>query len=235
MKRLQKVTEPSAEATTKATPAFRIDSGPSAADTRLILAHGAGAGITSSFMVSFAALLGERGVTLTLFEFAYMASRREGAPKRPPPKAEKLIGEYREMVRTVANENPGQRLFIGGKSMGGRVASMLADELYGENKISGLVCLGYPFHAPGTPDKLRTEHLKQLRCPALIVQGERDPFGSRSEIEEIPLSQQITFAWMSDGDHDFGPRGNSGFTRKGNLAAAADAVAAFIAARSAAR
>jgi len=236
MKRLQKVTEPrAAEATAKSAPSFRIDSGPSTAKTRLILAHGAGAGITSSFMESFAALLGERGLALTLFEFGYMASRREGAPKRPPPKAEKLIGEYRDIVGAVASENLRQKLFIGGKSMGGRVASMLADELYEEKKISGLVCLGYPFHAPGTPDKLRTEHLKQLRCPALIVQGERDPFGSRSEIEEIPLSKQITFAWMSDGDHDFGPRGNSGFTRKANLSAAADAVAAFIAKRSAAR
>lgn len=236
MKRLQKVTEPvSAVATTKATPAFRIDSGPSAAKTRLILAHGAGTGITSSFMEAFAALLGKRGITLTLFEFGYMASRREGAPKRPPPKAEKLIGEYRDMVSAVASENPRQKLFIGGKSMGGRVASMLADELYEANKISGLVCLGYPFHAPGTPDKLRTEHLKALRCPALIVQGERDPFGSRSEIEEISLSKQIAFAWMSDGDHDFGPRGNSGFTRKANLSAAANAVAAFIAEHSATR
>ncbi|WP_291159408.1 alpha/beta family hydrolase [Hyphomicrobium sp.] len=236
MKRLQKVTEPvSAEATTKAAPAFRIDSGPSAAEARLILAHGAGAGITSSFMESFAALLGERGVTLTLFEFAYMASRREGGPKRPPPKAEKLIGEYRDVVSAIAAENPRQKLFIGGKSMGGRVASMLADELYEEKKISGLVCLGYPFHAPSTPDKLRTEHLKKLRCPALIVQGERDPFGTKSEIKAMRLPRKITFAWMSDGDHDFGPRGNSGFTRKGNLAAAADAVAAFIAEHSAAR
>jgi len=180
-------------------------------------------------MEAIAALLSERGIALTLFEFAYMASRRDGGAKRPPPKAEKLIPEFRDVITTVASENPRQKLFIGGKSMGGRVASMLAEELYEQNAIRGLVCLGYPFHAPGTPDKLRAEHLTKLRCPALIVQGERDPFGNRSEIEKIRLSKQITFAWMSDGDHDFGPRGNSGFTRKGNLAAAADAVAAFIA------
>ncbi|MBS0268655.1 MAG: alpha/beta hydrolase [Proteobacteria bacterium] len=211
-----------------------MDNGISSAKARLILAHGAGAGITSSYMEAIAALLSERGIALTLFEFAYMASRRQGGAKRPPPKAEKLIPEFRDVVSAVASEIARQKLFIGGKSMGGRVASMLADELYEQNAISGLVCLGYPFHAPRTPekttpDKLRTEHLTELRCPALIVQGERDPFGSRDEIEKIRLSKQITFAWMSDGDHDFGPRGNSGFTRKGNLAAAADAVAAFIA------
>jgi len=230
MKRVQKVSRSaSTETATGAKPVFRIDNGISGAKARLILAHGAGAGITSSYMEAIAALLSERDIALTLFEFAYMASRRDGGAKRPPPKAEKLIPEFRDVVTAVARENPRQKLFIGGKSMGGRVASMLADELYQQNMIAGLVCLGYPFHAPGTPDKLRTEHLTKLRCPALIVQGERDPFGNRGEIEKIRLSKQIAFAWMSDGDHDFGPRGNSGFTRKGNLAAAADAVAAFIA------
>ncbi|WP_082072975.1 alpha/beta family hydrolase [Hyphomicrobium sp. 99] len=230
MTRLQKVTEPAAKnAATDAKPVFRIDNGITGAKSRLILAHGAGAGITSSYMEAIAALLTERDIALTLFEFGYMSARRDGGAKRPPPKAEKLIPEFQDIVTTAAGENPRQKLFIGGKSMGGRVASMLADELYEQNVISGLVCLGYPFHAPGTPDKLRTDHLTKLRCPALIVQGERDPFGSLSEIEEIQLSKKITFAWMSDGDHDFGPRGNSGFTRKGNLKAAADAVAAFIA------
>jgi uncharacterized protein len=219
----------------KASSAFSIDAGPSGAKARLILAHGAGAGITSSFLEAMADLLAERGIALTLFEFGYMASRRDGGKKRPPPRAEALVAEYRDIVRSVRTKHRRQMLFIGGKSMGGRVASLLADELYEQKEIRGLVCLGYPFHPPGKPEQLRTEHLKQLRCPALIVQGERDPFGSRAEVEQIPRSKQIAFAWMSDGDHDFGPRGNSGFTRKGNLAAAADAVAAFIAELSAAR
>ena len=111
--------------------------------------------------------------------------------------------------------------------MGGRVASLVADELYGEKEISGLVCLGYPFHPPGKPEALRTAHLEHLRTPALIVQGERDPFGSRAEVEALKLSPAIRFAWAGDGDHDLGPRGGSGFTRAGNLAAAADAIAAF--------
>ncbi|MFA5955520.1 alpha/beta family hydrolase [Hyphomicrobium sp.] len=202
---------------------------------RLILAHGAGTGISSPFLEAMADLLVERGIALTLFEFAYMASRRDGGAKRPPPRAEALVGEYRAMIAAASAKHPHQTLVIGGKSLGGRVASLLADELYAQSEIAGLVCLGYPFHAPGTPDKLRVEHLKDLHCPTLIVQGERDPFGSRAEIENIELSHHIAFAWMNDGDHDFGPRGRSGFTRKGNLTAAADAVAAFIAGLSAAR
>jgi uncharacterized protein len=231
MTRVQKPeTEPS-----KAAATFSIDSGPSDAEARLILAHGAGAGITSSFLEKMADLLAERGIALTLFEFGYMASRRDGGKKRPPPKAETLVTEYRDIVSSVRKRHRRQKLFIGGKSMGGRVASLVADELYERKEIQGLVCLGYPFHPPAKPDQLRTEHLIKLRCPALIVQGGRDPFGSRAEVERMQLSNQIEFAWMSDGDHDFGPRGNSGFTRKGNLAAAADAVAAFIARLSAAR
>jgi predicted alpha/beta-hydrolase family hydrolase len=165
---------------------------------------------------------------VTRFEFDYMAARRAGGPKRPPPKAETLTSEYRDMVRSASKTRP-KTLLIGGKSLGGRVASLIADELYEHGEIGGLVCLGYPFHPPGKPDQLRTQHLETLRCPALIVQGERDPFGNRAEVEALSLSKKITFAWIGDGDHDFGPRGRSGFTRKGNLAAAAAAVAAFAA------
>lgn len=83
--------------------------------------------------------------------------------------------------------------------------------------IAGLVCLGYPFHAPATPEKLRIAHLETLTAPALIVQGTRDPFGTQSEVEALRLSPSIAFQWIGDGDHDFGPRGASGFTRSGNL------------------
>ncbi len=216
-------------------PTFSIDRGPATAATRLILAHGAGAGVTSPFLEAMSDLIVERGMALTLFEFSYMAGRRHGGPKRPPPRAETLVDEYRDTVAALRKKHPGQTLVIGGKSLGGRVASLIADDLYERHEIAGLVCLGYPFHPPGRPEQLRTEHLKALHCPALIVQGERDPFGSRAEIEQIALSHQIAFVWMSDGDHDFGPRGRSGFTRKGNLAAAADAVAAFVARVSGAR
>jgi predicted alpha/beta-hydrolase family hydrolase len=116
--------------------------------------------------------------------------------------------------------------------MGGRVASLVADELHAAGRIAGLVCLGYPFHSPRRPEHLRTRHLAGLSCPALIVQGERDPFGSRAEVEALleagQLSPAIGFHWAGDGDHDLGPRGSSGFTRQANLAAAAAAVVAWL-------
>jgi uncharacterized protein len=175
-------------------------------------------------------LLAAHNLAATGFEFAYMAARRTGGTKRPPPKAEALTSEYRDVVRSLAKHRKKKlKPVIGGKSLGGRVASLIADELYANGEIAGLVCLGYPFHPPHIPQKLRTAHLETLKCPALIVQGKRDPFGSRSEVEALALSKNIKLVWIDDGDHDFGPRGRSGFTRKGNLAAAADAVAAFIA------
>jgi predicted alpha/beta-hydrolase family hydrolase len=207
---------------------FILENGPQNANCRLVVAHGAGAGIESPFLETIADLIAQHGIAVTRFEFDYMASRRAGGSKRPPPRADALASEYREMVRSAARRRP-KTLLIGGKSLGGRVASLIADELHDQGDVAGLVCFGYPFHPPGKPDQLRTQHLETLQCPALIVQGERDPFGNRAEVEALALSKKITFAWIGDGDHDFGPRGGSSFTRKGNLAAAADAVAAFAA------
>jgi predicted alpha/beta-hydrolase family hydrolase len=196
---------------------------------RFLCAHGAGAGVDTPFLRVFARLLAERGVAMLRFEFAYMAARRSGGPRRPPPKAERLVDEYRAAVAAAA---PGSPLVIGGKSMGGRVASLVADELHATARIAGLLCLGYPFHPPKRPEHLRTGHLAGLSCPALIVQGERDPFGSRAEVEALleagQLSPAIGFHWAGDGDHDLGPRGSSGFTRQANLAAAAAAVVAWL-------
>ena len=208
---------------------YTLETGPEDARLRLILAHGAGTGITSPFMDAVAANLAAHGVHVTRFEFGYMNARREGGAKRPPPKAEGLIPEYAALIAAVTAAAPkGQKHFIGGKSMGGRVASMMADEAFGRVEIAGLVCLGYPFHAPSQSEKMRTAHLEKMTCPTLIVQGERDPFGNKTEIEAVKLSNAIQLKWIGDGDHDFGPRGASGFTRKGNLNDAADAVAAFM-------
>jgi predicted alpha/beta-hydrolase family hydrolase len=203
--------------------------GPPAAKCHLLLAHGAGAPMTSPFLETLTRLLTERGMRISRFEFAYMAARREVGKRRPPPKAERLVDEYVAAVATLRSRRlpPGQALLIGGKSMGGRVASLAADALNRDGAIAGLVCLGYPFHPPRKPDNLRTAHLEGLRCPALIVQGERDPFGSRAEVEGYKLAPAIRLHWAGDGDHDLGPRGGSGFTRSGNLAAAADAICAF--------
>lgn len=205
-----------------------LNSGPETAPCRLLLAPGAGAAMTSPFMNEVARLLCERAVATTRFEFAYMAARREGGKRRPPPRAETLVAEYEEALAAGSLAHPACALLIGGKSMGGRVASMIADSCFRDHRIAGLVCLGYPFHPPAKPGQLRTGHLEHLATPALFIQGERDPFGSRAEIAGYKLSPSISLHWAADGDHDLGPRGGSGFTRKGNLTAAADAIAAFM-------
>lgn len=201
-----------------------LTTGPTNAFARFLCAHGAGAGMETSFLSSMATLLAERGLATVRFEFGYMAVRRDGGSRKPPPKAERLQDEYRA---AVAGLPAGAPLLIGGKSMGGRVASLVANDLHAGRAIVGLVCLGYPFHPPNKPEQLRTAHLEKLACPALIVQGERDPFGPRPEVEAMRPSGSIAYHWVGDGDHDLGPRGGSEFTRKGNLAGAADAVVAF--------
>ena len=149
----------------------------------LLLAHGAGAAMDSPFMTLIAELLAERGLATARFEFAYMAARRESTKRRPPPKAETLAPEYEAAVEVARQRWPERQLLIGGKSMGGRVASYIADATFAKGHCAGLVCLGYPFHPPTQPTQLRTTHLVAMACPALSVQGERDPFGSRAEVD----------------------------------------------------
>lgn len=199
-----------------------LDDGPRDASTTLLLAHGAGAPMDSDWMNAVAAALAGQGIRAARFEFAYMAARRTGR-RKPPPKAETLLGEYRAAVDAL--ELPG-RLLIGGKSLGGRVASMVADELHGSGRIAGLVCLGYPFHPPGSPEKLRTAHLQGLRCPALICQGTRDPFGTREEVAGYALSPSIALHWF-EGDHDLKPRKTDGVTLARNLTLMAETVRAW--------
>jgi uncharacterized protein len=155
-----------------------------------------------------------------------MAARRSGA-RRPPPRAETLVPEYRAAVAALAAPRPP---IIGGKSMGGRVASMVADELHAAGGVSGLLCLGYPFHPPGRPEQPRTRHLAALRTPTLVVQGTRDPFGTREEVEVYGLSDVIELLWLEDGDHDLKPRKTvTGLGAADHLRSMADAVAAWAA------
>jgi predicted alpha/beta-hydrolase family hydrolase len=170
----------------------------------------------SPWLTTMCELLAGRGIRTARFEFAYMAGRRNGV-RRPPPKAELSMGEYRDAVEAVRAQSSGQVL-IGGKSYGGRVASMVADDL----AVSGLVCLGYPFHPPGRPEQLRTAHLLTLRTPTLICQGTRDPFGGAEELPGLNLPAAIEVRWFP-GDHDVQPR-----TR---LAPVADAVTSFVSER----
>ena len=200
--------------------------GPEKAKATLLLAHGAGAPMDSAAMNAIVRALAGAGLRIARFEFGYMASRRTAAGRKPPPRAEKLSGEY--LAAVDALEARGS-LVIGGKSMGGRVASMVADQLYAAGKIAGLLCLGYPFHPVGKPEQLRTAHLAALKTPTLIAQGTRDPFGTRDEVATYTLCSQIELVWLEDGDHDLKPRkAVSGLSAADHLATLARAVSAFV-------
>lgn len=194
--------------------------GPADAFASLVLAHGAGAAMDSDGMNAITAALAHAGFRVARFEFAYMQARRHGS-RKPPPKAEWLQDEFRTAIDALALPGP---LFIGGKSMGGRVASMVADPLHAQGRIAGLLCLGYPFHPPAKPQQLRTAHLETLATPCLICQGTRDGFGTSEEVAAYPLSAQIELLWLEDGDHDLKPRRKvTGLSHADHLAAMATA------------
>lgn len=194
-----------------------------AAAATVVLAHGAGAPMDSPFMAFFAEGLAVAGLRVARFEFPYMAGRRSGGTKRPPDRPAVLLAAWHEAI--AATGGPADRLVIGGKSLGGRMASMIADEM----GVRGLVCLGYPFHPPGEPERTRIDHLARLGTPTLILQGTRDPFGGETEVAGYPLSPAIHIHWMADGDHGLKPRVASGRTERQNWQEAVDELAAFIA------
>ena len=209
---------------TAATPEIVFD-GPEDGPV-LALAHGAGVGMDSPFMAAMAERLAARGVRVARFEFAYMAQRRTDGKKRPPPAQRTLLAEFRTVVDRLGG--PGG-VFVGGKSKGGRMASLPAAEQEAAGApLAAVAALRYPFHPPGKPDKLRTDHLQALATPMLVCQGERDPFGTAAEVPAYPLSQAVRVTWLPDGDHDLKPRKASGHDHAANLDAAADAVAAFL-------
>ena len=189
------------------TPDLIFD-GPTKAATTVALTHGAGAPMDTAFMQTFADGLAGEGLRVARFEFPYMAQRRVGGSKRPPNTAKVLI----ETWDAVINKLGANSLVIGGKSMGGRIASMVADE----TQVKGLVCLGYPFHPPGKPEKIRVEHLQALKTPTLFLQGDRDTLGNREDVSGYPLSSTIKLHWLEDGDHGFKPRKKSGRTEQQN-------------------
>ena len=196
--------------------------GPKTAPFTVVLAHGAGAPLDSPFMQAFAEGIATRGFRAARFEFPYMAARRETGSKRPPDRTPLLLESWRGVIAKLGGP---QRLVIGGKSMGGRMASLVADEM----GVAGLVCLGYPFHAPGKPPgPNRLEHLEALQTPTLICQGTRDPFGTTEEVPGYALSKAVSLHWLEDGDHGFKPRKKSGRTEEQNWTQALDAIKAFV-------
>lgn len=206
-------------------PDLLID-GPDDAQITIALAHGAGAAMDSAFMQAFAEGLAARGLRCVRFEFPYMAARRVDGKKRPPNRAPALLETWRAVIDHLGADN----LIIGGKSMGGRIASMIARTLEDEAApVKGLVCLGYPFHPPGKPEKAaqRLIHLTDIQTPSLILQGTRDTFGGREHLNDLPLSKAVRVTWLEDGDHGFKPRVKSGRTEAQNWEEALNAMDAF--------
>jgi hypothetical protein len=194
--------------------------GPKKAKRTVVLAHGAGAAMDTPFMNYFAKALADRQFRVARFEFAYMAAKRRTGKAKPPDREPVLRETWLKVVEKLGHEG----LVIGGKSMGGRIASLIADEA----DVAGLVCLGYPFHPVGKPDKLRVEHLQAIKTPTLIVQGERDPFGGREEVAKYKLSPAVRVKWIPDGDHSFKPRKSSGKTEPENWQTALGEIVGFL-------
>jgi hypothetical protein len=177
---------------------------------RIIFAHGAGAPMDSDFMQSVALGLAGAGFEVVRFEFVYMQTRRDDGRRRPPSRMPQLLDEF---AQQVAQFDDGLPLWLAGKSMGGRVATMLLEQ----TRAQGALVFGYPFHPPRQPQRLRVEHLAGLSRPVHIFQGTRDALGSRAEVETYGLSPEVRLHWLDDGDHDLKPRKASGFTQAQHL------------------
>ena len=166
----------------------------------LVLAHGAGAGQQSRFMVETSRALAGRGITTATFDFPYITRGRSA-----PDKAPVLEAAWRDAIAAARGDQAfaALPLFIGGKSMGGRIASHVAAQ--GAEGIAGLVFLGYPLHPPGRPETRRDAHLPAIKEPMLFVQGTRDEFGTSAEIRELlpRLNPKAALFEVADGDHSF--------------------------------
>ena len=174
-------------------------------------------------MAAFAEGLSARGHRVVRFEFPYMAWRRATGRKRPPDRAPLLVDTWKAVIAHLGTAD----LVIGGKSLGGRVAAMVADR----EGVRGLVCLGYPFHAPGrAADPKRLDHMRTMRTPTLILQGARDTLGSAADVAGYALSPALRIHWLADGDHGFAPRRGAGRSQRQNWDEAIEAAAAFVAA-----
>ncbi|MBB3330213.1 hypothetical protein BDK63_001061 [Halomonas campaniensis] len=189
---------------------------------RLLIAHGAGAGQDSPFLRRLRETLAGQGVQTLAIEFAYLQQMRREARRRPPPRIDRLVEELARWCDLLSHPDL-PRPWLGGKSMGGRAASLLA----ARDQARGLVLCGYPFHPTGKPESLRLSHWPLLACPILVVQGSRDPFGSREELAGYDLgSAEVRL--LEDGDHDWKPRRASGRTQAELIEEGAAAIADFM-------
>lgn len=210
---------------------------------RLLWAHGAGAGHQSVFMQHMISALAAQGIQVFAIDFPYMQQMMEQGKRRPPPPVAKTLEHFAAwygLLEPLAD----LPLWAGGKSMGGRIATMFASTAFASTAFAssgststesasqqvcpGVIVAGYPFHPPKAPDKLRLSHWADIHCPLLVLQGERDPFGTREEVSGYLLTAQTQLEWLTDGDHDFKPRRASGLKHEFLIDEAATLAASFV-------
>jgi predicted alpha/beta-hydrolase family hydrolase len=193
----------------------------------VIFAHGAGADMNHEYMEVLTHLMNEQHLNVLRFNFPYMDKRKLDGKRRPPDRMPVLIDCYQSLITNVKTDLP---IFIGGKSMGGRVAATLANNklFTGVHNIQGVICLGYPFHPIKKTDNLRLLPLQETQLPVLILQGDRDALGSKEEVNSYEISPRCQVHFFNDGDHDLKPRVKSGNTLAQHQQAAVSLVRSFI-------
>lgn len=188
-----------------------------------VFAHGAGAPMDSEFMERITSGLVDKGIRVVRFEFPYMQERRSMGKKRPPNRQPELITCFRQVIDEVNGP-----CALMGKSMGARMASILASQATNDSRILGVLALGYPFHPQGKPEKLRTDHLVDIQVPMMIMQGTRDALGNKELVSSLTIPSAIRINWLEDGDHDLKPRVKSGLTHDQHIKQAISQCAEFI-------
>jgi len=198
-----------------------LDNLPEEPWAQLFLAHGAGAGWRHPWLEHMASLLQMQGIWVRRIEFPYAQWMREFSRRRPPQPVPQLVAYFDQLL--AKQRAPQLPCFVAGKSLGGRVAAMLE-----HTSVVGALAYGYPFHPVKKPANLRLEPLLQGQIPMLVVQGERDPFGTRAEVASYSLPPWVQLEWLLDGDHDWRPRVASGTTQQAHWQQAARVSAAFM-------
>lgn len=192
-------------------------------DTVVIFAHGAGANMQSAFMQTLAQGLAKTGLCVVRFNFLYMQANAKDGKRRPPDRSPKLLAHFEAVIAHVRQLTHAKKIVLMGKSMGGRMAAIVAENM----PVSGVICLGYPF-IPLKGGEPRLAPIIGCQAPLLIVQGERDKFGGVAQVPHWPLPKTTLIHWLADGDHSFVPRKSSGTTEVANLEVAVNLCAKFI-------
>lgn len=193
----------------------------------IVFAHGAGADMSSAYLETLVEMMNSKQLSVLRFNFPYMDKRKLDGKRRPPDRMPVLVACYRSVLADLDTQLP---IFIAGKSMGGRVAATLATDecLMKMLNVSGVICLGYPFHPIKKPEKLRLEPLQEAQLPVLILQGQRDALGSELEINNYQVSAHCQLHYFADGDHDLKPRVKSGYNLSQHQSSAIDKIRNFV-------